>query len=82
MAAKVSSCIFCDGSAYDAAVKKAQNPKMDLRDNPFVKQSSAEARFGEIVDKNMDRLHMDASRRRNPLHGEVYEGIMSTRYGG
>lgn len=82
MAAIVSSCIFCDDSAYDAAVKKAQNPKMDLRDNPFVKQSSAEARFGEIVDKNMERLHMDARRRRDPLHGEVYEGIMSTRYGG
>lgn len=82
MAAIVSSCNFCDGGAYDAAVKKAQNPKMDLRDNPFVKQSAAEVRFGEIVDKNMERLHMDAHRRRNLLHGEVYEGIMSTRYGG
>lgn len=64
---------------HTAAMAKAQQPGMLIKDNPLACTPTPNERLAEF---NMDRLYKDAALRRDPVHGRVYEGIMSKRYGG
>lgn len=72
--------MISDFSDYEKALKKAENPNMTLDGNPLVQGRDAYIKE-KIVENNMDRLRLDA-RRRNGIHGAVYDGMMSTRYKG
>lgn len=61
------------------AMAKAQQPGMLVKDNPLACTPVPNERLTEF---NMDRLYKDAALRRNPVHGRVYAGFMSKRYGG
>lgn len=72
--------IIDDFSNYEKALKKAENPNMTLDGNPLVRGKDVYYKE-KVVENNMEKLRCDA-RRRNGIHGNVYEGIMSTRYKG
>ena len=72
--------IIDDFDAYDKALKKAENPNMTLDGNPLVKGQDAYYKE-KVIENNMGKLRCDA-RRRNGIHGNVYAGMMSTRYKG
>lgn len=68
-------------SVWDKAQKKAQNPAMLVKDNPFLAESSAD--MSSYVRRNMQRLRDDQHMRECPYNGHVYAGIMDNmRYGG
>ena len=66
----------------DKARKKAQNPGMLVKDNPFLAESADIPESG-YVRRNMQRLRDDQHMRECPYNGHVYAGIMDNmRYGG
>lgn len=68
-------------SVWDKAQKKAQNPGMLVKDNPFLAES-ADMPSG-YVRRNMQRLRDDQHMRECPYNGHVYAVIMDyMRYGG
>lgn len=69
-------------SILDKARKKAQNPGMLVKDNPFLAESADIPESG-YVRRNMQRLRDDQHMRECPYNGHVYAGIMDNmRYGG
>lgn len=69
-------------SIRDKARKKAQNPGMLVKDNPFLAESADIPESG-YVRRNMQRLRDDQHMRECPYNGHVYAGIMDNmRYGG
>lgn len=67
---------------WDKARKKAQNPAMLVKDNPFLAESADIPESG-YVRRNMQRLRDDQHLRECPHNGHVYAGIMDNmRYGG
>lgn len=69
-------------SIWDKARKKAQNPGMMVKDNPFLAESADIPESG-YVRRNMQRLRDDQHMRECPYNGHVYAGIMDNmRYGG
>lgn len=77
--------VFSDGviefdSVWDKARKKAQNPSMLVKDNPFLAESDIMLPYER---RNMQRLRDDQHMRECPHNGHVYAGIMDNmRYGG
>ena len=64
----------------DKARKKAQNPSMLVKDNPFLSESDTTLPYER---RNMQRLRDDQHMRECPYNGHVYAGIMDNmRYGG
>lgn len=81
MATKFACGALPSESVWDKAQKKAQNPAMLVKDNPFLAESSAD--MPPYVWRNMQRLHDDQHMRECPYNGHVYAGIMDNmRYGG
>ena len=72
--------IIHDFADLEKAYKKAENPSMTLDGNPLVQGRDAYYKE-KVVENNMEKLRCDA-RRRNGIHGNVYAGMMSTRYKG
>lgn len=69
-------------SVWDKARKKAQNPGMLVKGNPFLAESADIPESG-YVQRNMQRLRDDQHMRECPYNGHVYAGIMDNmRYGG
>ena len=67
-------------SIWDKARKKAQNPGMLVKDNPFLAESDTMLPYER---RNMQRLRDDQHMRECPYNGHVYAGIMDNmRYGG
>ena len=83
MAKKSASIAVVMGvdDSYSKALKKASDPNMTTKDNPLAHPECAGCNPA-ILDRNMERLHEDAHRRRNPASGNVYSAIMDNRYGG
>ena len=81
MATVFSCAVLPSESVWDKAQKKAQNPAMLVKDNPFLAESSAD--MPPYVRRNMQRLRDDQHMRECPYNGHVYAGIMDNmRYGG
>lgn len=69
-------------SIWDKARKKAQNPGMLVKDNPFLAESADIPESG-YVRRNMQRLRDDQHMRECSYNGHVYADIMDNmRYGG
>lgn len=82
MAPKFACGAFPSESVWDKARKKAQNPGMLVKDNPFLAESADIPESG-YVWRNMQRLRDDQHMRECPYNGHVYAGIMDNmRYGG
>jgi hypothetical protein len=82
MATVFSAGVIDFDSVWDKARKKAQNPSMLVKDNPFLAESADIPESG-YVRRNMQRLRDDQHMRECPHNGHVYAGIMDNmRYGG
>lgn len=80
MATVFSAGVIELDSAWDKARKKAQNPSMLVKDNPFLSESDTTLPYER---RNMQRLRDDQHMRECPYNGHVYAGIMDNmRYGG
>lgn len=80
MATVFSAGVIEFDSAWDKARKKAQNPSMLVKDNPFLSESDTMLPYER---RNMQRLRDDQHMRECPYNGHVYAGIMDNmRYGG
>lgn len=80
MATVFSAGVIEFDSVWDKARKKAQNPSMLVKDNPFLSESDTMLPYER---RNMQRLRDDQHRRECPYNGHVYAGIMDNmRYGG
>lgn len=80
MATVFSAGVIELDSVWDRARKKAQNPSMLVKDNPFLSESGTMLPYER---RNMQRLRDDQHMRECPHNGHVYAGIMDNmRYGG
>ncbi len=80
MATVFSAGVIEFDSVWDKARKKAQNPSMLVKDNPFLAESDTMLPYER---RNMQRLRDDQHMRECPHNGHVYAGIMDNmRYGG
>lgn len=80
MATVFSAGVIELDSVWDKAQKKAQNPSMLVKDNPFLAESDTTLPYER---RNMQRLRDDQHMRECPYNGHVYAGIMDNmRYGG
>lgn len=80
MATVFSAGVIELDSVWDKAQKKAQNPSMLVKDNPFLSESDTTLPYER---RNMQRLRDDQHMRECPHNGHVYAGIMDNmRYGG
>lgn len=80
MATVFSAGVIEFDSVWDKARKKAQNPSMLVKDNPFLAESDTMLPYER---RNMQRLRDDQHMRECPHNGQVYAGIMDNmRYGG
>lgn len=80
MATVFSAGVIELDSVWDKARKKAQNPSMLVKDNPFLSKSDTMLPYER---RNMQRLRDDQHMRECPHNGHVYAGIMDNmRYGG
>lgn len=80
MATVFSAGVIELDSVLDKARKKAQNPSMLVKDNPFLSESDTMLPYER---RNMQRLRDDQHMRECPYNGHVYAGIMDNmRYGG
>ena len=76
----VSACGLGFDSVWDSARKKAQNPGMMVKDNPFLEEPAS---MMDYERRNMQRLRDDQHMRECAHNGRVYAGIMDNmRYGG
>lgn len=67
---------------YDQAREKARDVNFSTRNNPLAYVTPDQAYAKDRIEQNMDALRIDARRRKNPVTGRVYAGIMDMRYGG
>lgn len=80
MATVFSAGVIEFDSVWDKARKKAQNPSMLVKGNPFLSESDTTLPYER---RNMQRLRDDQHMRECPYNGHVYAGIMDNmRYGG
>ena len=81
MVGEVAIKMFSIDVADRAPGKDLSNPAMTLENNPLAEDATVMQRRA-IEDRNMRRLRIDAKLRSCPVNGNVYAGIMDTRYKG
>lgn len=82
MAGRVEARIFSIAFPERAPGKDLTNPAMTTYPNPMAVDTAEDSRRLMTEERNLDKLHRDARMRSCPLNGDVYAGIMDTRYKG